>query len=141
MLNILVKALDPDATPFISVHFSKKLGSYEQSTTGVALSFEDGTTASADVLVGADGVGSATRKTMYADLARRDPTRADELVRLAVPTWTGTYAYRALVDRARLPASAPLCKGSIVNALAPVVLRRVLTCLLTVVWGRQGGCP
>ena len=43
----------------------------------------DGSIATADVLVGADGIGSRTRRAMYSDMASRvrdvDPKQATEL--------------------------------------------------------------
>ncbi|GJE88353.1 salicylate 1-monooxygenase-like protein [Phanerochaete sordida] len=111
MLNILVEQLALEAPSFLRTHFSKRLVSYEQDLDGVTLRFEDNSTARADVLVGAEGIGSPTRKTMYADLAQRarthDAIRAEELLKASQPTWTGTYAYRALLDREKLRQAAP----------------------------------
>ena len=44
------------------IHFGKKLAHYESDEKGVTVTFEDGTTASGDLLVGADGIHSAIRK-------------------------------------------------------------------------------
>ena len=44
------------------IHFRKKLSSYESDEQGVTVTFEDGTTATGDLLVGADGVRSMVRK-------------------------------------------------------------------------------
>lgn len=64
--------------------------------------FEDGSSALADILIGADGLGSATRKMMYTNLAERARSSSSEisdmLLKLVPPTWTGLHAYRALVD-------------------------------------------
>ena len=43
-------------------HFGKKLTHYVSTTDGVTAHFEDGTTAQADLLVGADGIRSAVRQ-------------------------------------------------------------------------------
>ena len=53
MLNIMVGQLTPETTPFLRTHFAKKLETYEQDTDGVTLRFADGSSARADVLVGA----------------------------------------------------------------------------------------
>ena len=45
--------------------YDKKLCRYEQSETCVTAIFADGSTESADILVGADGVLSAARKQMH----------------------------------------------------------------------------
>ncbi|KIP04663.1 hypothetical protein PHLGIDRAFT_183112 [Phlebiopsis gigantea 11061_1 CR5-6] len=111
LLNLLLECLAPDSTSFLTTHFSKKLVSYEQDADGVTLSFADGTTARADLLVGAEGLASPTRKKMYADMASKvqesDPQEAERLLKVAQISWTGTYAYRTMLDRGKLRARAP----------------------------------
>lgn len=111
LLNLILQHLAPQSTAFITTHFSKRIVSYEQDIDGVTLQFADGSAAHADVLVGADGLGSPTRKRMYADLAARvrgaDPEKADALLKASQPSWTGTYVYRSLIERAKLRAVAP----------------------------------
>ena len=53
-----------------TVHFGKKLSQYESDEQGVTVTFEDGTTAKGDLLVGADGIRSKIRKQRvpYADI-------------------------------------------------------------------------
>jgi 2-polyprenyl-6-methoxyphenol hydroxylase-like FAD-dependent oxidoreductase len=48
----------------ITFEFGKRLTGYQESASGVAAQFADGTTASADVLIGADGLRSRIRSTM-----------------------------------------------------------------------------
>ncbi|GJE92730.1 hypothetical protein PsYK624_088860 [Phanerochaete sordida] len=111
MLKLLVDHLPPAETPFLTTHFSKRLSSYEQDAEGVTLHFADGSVAEADILIGADGVGSATRRKMYSDLAERaretDPEKAEALINFIPPSWTGTYAYRTLLDREKVIAKSP----------------------------------
>ena len=111
MLKKLLEALDLRSTPFVQTHFSKRLRSYEQRPDGVVLYFTNGSIGHADILVGADGIGSATRKQMYNDLSERtagtDPDGANALLNFRQPTWTGTYAYRALLDAQKLKQTAP----------------------------------
>jgi 2-polyprenyl-6-methoxyphenol hydroxylase-like FAD-dependent oxidoreductase len=45
----------------VEFHYDKRLATVENTATGVAASFSDGTTATADVLLGADGVRSTVR--------------------------------------------------------------------------------
>ncbi|MCJ1248745.1 hypothetical protein MMC30_005964 [Trapelia coarctata] len=66
------------------VYTSKCLSSYRFSEQGpVVLRFEDGTTSTADLLVGADGVHSNVRKTLFKDQPR-----------YAEPQFSGQFAYR-----------------------------------------------
>ncbi|WP_033289013.1 FAD-dependent oxidoreductase [Amycolatopsis jejuensis] len=50
------------------VHFDKELTQFENREGGVRVHFADGTTDYADVLVGADGVGSAVRRQRLPDV-------------------------------------------------------------------------
>ncbi len=43
------------------VHFGKRLSQYDSDETGVTMTFDDGTQATGDLLVGADGIRSAVR--------------------------------------------------------------------------------
>ena len=93
---------------FLTTHFSKRLTSYEEDATGVTLRFQDGSSTHADILVGADGIGSPTRKTMYTNLAERikasDAQRAEFYLSHTLPIWTGIYVYRFLVDADKIKA-------------------------------------
>src|SRR5262245_39392784 len=51
----------------IPVHYGKRLVDAHETSDGVVARFEDGTTASADLLVGADGLRSRTRTLIDAD--------------------------------------------------------------------------
>ena len=90
-------------------HFSKRLVSYvdpASSTEPVVLRFKDGTEATCDLLVGSDGIRSAVRYTMYANLASEagDPAKAEEMAKMAEPTWSGAVVYRGLVPFDKIPA-------------------------------------
>ena len=135
MLNVLMNNL-PSSSQF-QAHFSKRLVSYthvqtqfqsehdgypdsrisdanlssSSETNQVTLCFSDGTTANADILVGADGIKSATRATMYSRLAeslsKQGKENADDVRQHASSTWSGTYAFRSLVDVQALLKAAP----------------------------------
>ncbi|KAF7354373.1 FAD/NAD(P)-binding domain-containing protein [Mycena venus] len=93
-----------------SVHLRKRMTSYTTSSSGSALikmHFADGTTATVDVLVGADGVRSATRETMFGALANQyksgfDGISHERLLRCKDPVWTGTVAYRCVYPAEKL---------------------------------------
>ncbi|CAH0038017.1 unnamed protein product [Clonostachys solani] len=70
------------------VHFGKKLVNVSADRDqGVTLSFEDGTTAKADICIGADGIHSTVRKTLVPDHKIH---------------WTGWVALRAVYEQSRL---------------------------------------
>lgn len=65
-----------------SVHFSKCLSTLEETASGVRLSFTDGTSAEADIVIGADGINSKIR---------------EELLGQEAPLYSGWVAHRALI--------------------------------------------
>ncbi|CAI6093640.1 hypothetical protein V2G26_017261 [Clonostachys chloroleuca] len=70
------------------VHFGKKLVNVSADRDqGVTLSFEDGTTANADICIGADGIHSTVRKTLVPEHKIH---------------WTGWVALRAVYEQSRL---------------------------------------
>lgn len=71
-----------------SVHTSHRLTALDQSDTGVSLAFNNGVSATADLLIGADGVHSAVRHTLFTD------QKAD---------FTGILAWRCMAPMALLP--------------------------------------
>ncbi len=75
------------------IHFGRELAGYEQDAHGVTLRFVAGSTERAGVLVGADGVGSAVRRTLLPDASIVDTgsrviygkTLLDDAARSVVP--------------------------------------------------------
>lgn len=80
-----------DRFPKDRYHFSKSLASFEQDRGGVTAHFEDGTCASGDLLVGADGLRSAVRRQLFPGVE---------------PGYAGYVAWRSIVDESTLPAEA-----------------------------------
>jgi len=108
----MLKVLTDSLSTKVGTHLSKRLLGYSQDSSGViTMSFSDGTTAEADVLVGADGLKSVAREVMYRNLANeakgRDETEAQNMESFIQPTWSGVYAYRALIDAEKLAKIAP----------------------------------
>ncbi|KAF8806839.1 FAD/NAD(P)-binding domain-containing protein [Phlegmacium glaucopus] len=95
------------------IYCSKRLRSYEQRHEGpITLLFEDGTSTSCDVLVGADGLKSAVRRSLLEEKARRAQSQnnwseAADIRALIEPAWSGTNAYRALISADRLRSRQP----------------------------------
>ena len=90
------------------IHCSKRLRSYEQRPGGsISLLFEDGTNTFCDILVGADGLKSAVRRSLLREKASRAQSlnnwsEAADITALIEPAWSGTVAYRALIPADRL---------------------------------------
>lgn len=104
----------------ITTHFKKRLASYEQDSPSTAsnertlikLKFTDGTTTICDLLVGADGIHSATRHTLLRDVAAElhangDEHKAQSLLASADPVWSGWAAYRKVFPREELEKLNP----------------------------------
>ena len=109
---MLVDSLNADPkADFITPHFSKRLINFDQDSKGVTLNFEDGSSAQAHVLVGADGIGSPTRKALYTQLAERtfgtDSAQAESLKANGDPIWAGVHIYRFLIDSTKVRATRP----------------------------------
>ena len=98
-LDELVKGV-----PAGHAHFNKRLESIEdREGSGIVLHFKDGTTATADAVIGADGIHSATREFL---LGERDIS--------AQPVFAGSVAYRGLVsmDKAVLKLGGEYAQNS-----------------------------
>jgi salicylate hydroxylase len=73
-----------------AIHLNCRAARFEQNADSVTLRFENGTSASGDLLVGADGVHSKIRQGLFG------PDK---------PKFTGCMAWRGLVDTRDLPAT------------------------------------
>lgn len=94
----------------VSVEWGKKFVSYEETATGVTAVFEDGTRATGEFLVGADGARSRVR-------AQRCPELQLESLSVAV---VAASVVASPSVRAKVPRVADLVATSfIVRALAP----------------------
>lgn len=70
-----------------SLHFNKKLTRIDDNGTDVHLQFGDGTSARADIVIGADGINSKMRET---------------LLGFEKPHYSGWVGHRALIDAGKL---------------------------------------
>jgi len=84
LLDALAAGLDPQ-----SVHLGHRLTQIEERGESVALTFANGRTVEADLVIGADGVRSVIRHALYGD---------DN------PTYTGQMVWRALLKGSDVPA-------------------------------------
>jgi 2-polyprenyl-6-methoxyphenol hydroxylase-like FAD-dependent oxidoreductase len=78
-----------DAFPGDRYHRGRGLKAIEQSGQGVLARFSDGSTAEADVLVGADGLRSTVRQQCLPEI---------------LPIYAGYVAWRALIPESAIPA-------------------------------------
>ncbi|KAF8128574.1 hypothetical protein EV363DRAFT_1451570 [Boletus edulis] len=110
MLAILERHLPASCT----VHHKKRLVGYiepEQDdahpTSPIRLEFADGTTATTDVLIGADGIRSAVRKTMFEAASTDDGEDKTDFTQYIDAMFTGITMYRALVAQEVLSKENP----------------------------------
>ncbi len=73
--------------PFSNVHFAKKIQSIIETNHEIILTFQDGTTATCDYVIGADGIHSVVRS--YVLDSQNHPT--------VNPHFSGTWAYRGII--------------------------------------------
>ncbi|KZV77667.1 FAD/NAD(P)-binding domain-containing protein [Peniophora sp. CONT] len=93
----------------VRMHTTKRLISYTDPgdvNSPVRLVFADGTDATCDILIGADGVKSAVRATMLNELASRmdDEIEAEELRESIPPRFSGASTLRAVIPKEKLAA-------------------------------------
>lgn len=89
-------------------HCSKRLCSYKETSSGIRLYFADETSAVCDILVGADGIRSAVRRSLLLREAQEAPSDVAEQLRSCIePCWSGVVCYRAVLPAARLAAISP----------------------------------
>ncbi|OJA18075.1 hypothetical protein AZE42_12455 [Rhizopogon vesiculosus] len=92
LLDILKQHLPASCT----VHFNKRLITYDKQSAGsLVLRFTDDSAVTAGVLIGADGIHSSVRKTLF-ETIDRDVVDPSKIRHYADASWTGTSVYRAL---------------------------------------------
>ena len=125
MVDVLLRHLPQNS----SIHTSKRLLTYteDKDQNTYVLHFADGTTATADVVIGADGIKSKTRAAMYdmahkAECADPEATKREdcERCRHATPKWTGIVTYRYLIPSERLREINPTHRALDTPALLSV---------------------
>ncbi|KAG2124433.1 hypothetical protein DEU56DRAFT_595143 [Suillus clintonianus] len=103
LVDILKKNIPSSCT----MHFNKRLTKYDMESSGsLVLHFADDSTATADVLVGADGLRSSVRKTLFETI---DPSIVDpsKIRYYSDPSWTGALVYRTVFPAEKLSKIDP----------------------------------
>lgn len=72
--------------PHERIHMGKKVINVQQTEDHVEIEFQDGSTASGDILVGADGAYSVVRQKLYAHLKGKNQLPASDAVPLPFST-------------------------------------------------------
>lgn len=89
--NFLQEMLD--LLPADAVHFGHRCTRYTHSDDGVTLHFANGSSAFANVVVGADGIKSVLRENLYAQSQLEQVAQA--------PKYSGWVVWRGLIERGR----------------------------------------
>ena len=78
-------------------HLSHRLLTYTETKDGIELKFTNGSKATCDILVGADGINSVVRKVFLSKEKGIDPS-SEEAAKVSQPVWSGTMVYRSLIN-------------------------------------------
>jgi hypothetical protein len=101
---------------------SKRLESYVQRPGApIMLHFQDGTTATCDILIGADGLKSAVRKTMFHEAAmwaesQHRNSDAAELRSLSEPRFSGVFSLQGAHPRGKVVKHFPSTQGTFLGS-------------------------
>ena len=116
LMQVLSQALAQRAPH--ALHLGRDLSGFTQDTQGVTAEFNDGSTATGDVLIGADGIHSAVQAALFGpsparftgNVAWRLVVPADDRLRALVPPWATIW-----VGPGRHAVTYWLRRGELVN--------------------------
>lgn len=89
-----------NTSSFIHCHLSKRFRSYSVNSKEIEMTFEDGTTATCDLLIGADGLKSVVRKQFIKENVSLVQATSD-------PIWSGSFAYRSMIPSHLVASDMP----------------------------------
>jgi salicylate hydroxylase len=95
------------------LRLSHRLVSYKEVGDEIHLTFQDGSSATCDLLIGIDGIKSVVRKCFLEKQGLLFSPSVN-------PVWTGTYAYRGLIPADELEKEFPGHRAMIM----PVMVRK-----------------
>ncbi|OAX39284.1 FAD/NAD(P)-binding domain-containing protein [Rhizopogon vinicolor AM-OR11-026] len=103
----LVDILNQQIPSSCTVHFNKCLTKYvKQSAGSFVLHFADESIETTDVLIGADGIHSSVRKTLF-ETINEDLIDPSKIRNYSDASWTGTLIYRAVIPSEKLSQTDP----------------------------------
>lgn len=118
---ILLDMLQAKLSNLCTIHTSKQMVNYATLSSGaILLHFIDGSEATTDVLIGSDGVHSATRSALFKSISSQFVS-ADSYI---APKWSGTLCYRCTVPLDRFKEAYPEHQA----LTQPKIVRRLLRC-------------
>ncbi|KAI9567709.1 hypothetical protein HD554DRAFT_2205351 [Boletus coccyginus] len=110
----MIAVLERHLPASCKVHPRKRLVHYHEpeqedrhSMSPIRLEFADGTTAITDVLIGADGVRSVVRESMFEAASKENGDNKADLKQYIDATFTGMTVYRSLVSAEVLGKESP----------------------------------
>ncbi|KAF8624148.1 hypothetical protein AX17_007211 [Amanita inopinata Kibby_2008] len=152
------KVLLNNVSPACKIHCAKRLRTYVREPCRIIkLLFEDGTAATCDVLIGADGIKSAVRRALLTEKAQiargrnEDAAVVDEILAAVEPVWAGQISYRTVIPAEKLKARAPghrvltdrvkyIGKDAVIIAY-PVSLGKLVNVAVFKAWHDLEGAP
>lgn len=114
----------------IPVHYNKQLTAIEENKDGVTVTFSDGTTDTADLLLGCDGIHSSVRR-LYVDPAQ-------------IPEYSGNAGLSSLVPTSVLTGPVASQVRGLNSVLTQEGMFTVMTCTKDddeIFWGFSGQVP
>jgi hypothetical protein len=103
----LIDILKQNIPSSCTIHLNKRLTKFEKQSPGsLILYFTDDSTSTTDVLVGADGIHSSVRKTLFETIGSNtvDPSK---IRHYSDPSWSGTLVYRSIFPAEKLSKLYP----------------------------------
>jgi salicylate hydroxylase len=84
-----------------TVHLNKRLTTYDRQSGSLVLRFADDSAVTTDVLIGADGIRSSVRKTLF-ETIDRGVVDSSKIRHYTDASWTGMFVYRVLFPAEKL---------------------------------------
>lgn len=124
-----------------TIHFAKRCDHFVQSEANeeVTIHFKDGTTATCELLIGSDGIRSSIRKQLIGGMVGDKGWDAqDKTIDASGLRFSGTVAYRGLINTANLPDHPVTKADKAVRSNPPRISNSVTNLMYIVLWLNKG---